>query len=127
MSSSRLSYDECEHANRNHERVNPLTYALYSGKYLRCDWCGKKNPDSISELPFINQVTIETDLKNIDRKTTRCSNLKYSPACNGKLESCNIATPVKFTPARVCERDVVWTNLVKPVSTGIPYINTDKC
>ena len=120
MSSNRLSYDECAHAQKTGERVNPLTYQLYPQKHSQCQWCGDKHESTKSELSFMERVTMENDLLNIERKSTRCDNNKYQPP----------STPVDatrgvLTPARLCERDVVWTNLMKPTSNGLPELKEE--
>jgi hypothetical protein len=124
-SSNRLSYDECEHNTRNLERVDPFQYQLYSGKYLRCNWCGIKNQGR-SELEDGERITIESDLLNIDRRNSRCSINKYQPQCDNPL-NCNLNAH-DFSPARLCERDVVWTNLIKPTNPGInPPVLNNRC
>jgi hypothetical protein len=116
-SSNRLSYDECEHNQRNNQRVTPLEYQLYSGYHLTCNFCGLKGPNMSSELTDEQKVLIESELLNIDRKTSKCSANKYQPPCSDPT-NCPLNSPYKFVPARVCERDVVWTNLVKPSNPG---------
>jgi len=125
MSSNRLSYDDCDNVQRNLTSVSPLEYQLYSGKYLGCNWCGKKDGYN-SELSHDDRVTIETDLFNLNRKTTKCSNLKFQPSCSDPA-SCELPNTTKFVPALACERDVVWTNLVKPTDAGLKPVEPGTC
>lgn len=115
MASNRLSYDNCAESQKTKTSVTPLDYSLYNPKWGLCSFCGK-NENNRSELVFQDRVRIENDLIGIDRKATRCSTDKYQPPQT--LD--NIHTG--FTPALVCERDVVWTNLEKPVSDGLPKL-----
>jgi hypothetical protein len=126
-SSNRLSYDDCDYHQRNTERVAPLQYQLYGGKYLTCSWCGVKNPNLTSELPFNDRVSIESDLRNIDRKQSRCDGKKYQPPCK-EGTNCPLNN-AGFINHIACERDVVWTNLVKPTGPGFTEesLNTFKC
>lgn len=115
MSSNRLSYDDCAYTQRTGERVNPLTYQLFSSKHTLCQWCGDKHEKSKSELSWTERVTIENDLLNIDRKVSKCNTEKFQPSANPPEVIKSI-----FTPARLCDRNVVWTNLQKPTGTGLP-------
>lgn len=119
MSSNRLTYDDCAANERTKVMVTPLDYVLYSPKSSLCDWCGKKD-NTRSELIFQDRVTIENDLVGLDRKQSKCSSQKYQPPSQEIIDSLGAQT--RFTPARVCERDVVWTNLVKPQTNGLPAL-----
>lgn len=127
MSSNRLSYDNCDYQQRNVESVSPLTYQLYSGKYLTCDWCGKNNSPLTSELKFNDRVSIENDLLNINRKQSRCDSQKHRPTCDNPTQ-CQLDNK-NFVNHRVCDRNVVWTNLVKPSTPGFNQntFKTFKC
>jgi hypothetical protein len=120
MASGRLSYDGCAETQRNTERITPLDYQLYSPKSSLCDWCGKKD-SARSELIFADRVVIENDLYGIDRKQSKCSEQKYQPP-SPMIISELANSPTKFTPAITCQRNVVWTNLVKPTSNGLPSL-----
>jgi hypothetical protein len=124
---NRQPYDDCEYHQRNMERVAPLQYQLYGGKYLTCNWCGKKNAPLTSELQFKDRVTIESDLLNITRKQSRCDGAKYQPPCNDTT-NCPIPNG-NFINHLNCVRDVVWTNLVKPTTPGFTeeQLNSFKC
>ena len=117
-SSNRLIYDNCFNEQRNTERVSPLEYQLYDGKYRTCNWCGTKNTPLNSELQFNERVDIETDLFNISRKQSRCDGQKYKPPCDNPT-SCQLNNN-NFVNHLVCDREVVWTNLIKPTNTGLP-------
>lgn len=98
--------------------TTPLEYQLYSPKTSLCDWCGKKSGER-SELQFQDRVQVENDLSGIDRKQSRCSSQKYQPPTPLVSE---FDPKMQWVPARVCERDVVWTNLTKPSDTGLPEL-----
>ena len=118
MSSNRLSYDECETTQSTQQKVTPLDFAL--ANYTRCNWCGEKdnNKDNnkVSELDFQVRTSIENELLNIDRKASKCSAMKHQPPCPEPTE-CE-GNNYNFKPALLCDRDVVWTNLVKPTDPG---------
>lgn len=120
MSSNRLSYDDCATTQRTNERVTPLTYQLYSNKFTLCQWCGDKHEKTKSELSWAERVTIENDLLNIGRKSSRCDTQKFKPSVIPPDTTRSI-----FTPARICDRDVVWTNLEKPTGTGLPDLKEE--
>jgi len=123
MSSNRLTYDNEELKQKDNERVNPLTYQLYAGKYVKCNWCGSQNPNFKSELSFDERVSIENDVLNIDRKTSKASVNQYKPPCadvpNCELSNHNFVSPL------ICDRNVAWTNLVKPTGPGFNVNNND--
>lgn len=119
MSSNRLSYDECQHSKRTTERVTPLDYLLFPAKYVPTTTCTQNN-----ELSFTDRVTIENDMLNIDRKTTKCDSGKYAPPCNDPGH-CELPG-TNFVAARVCDRSVVWTNLVKPTTPGFNPADLDR-
>lgn len=125
--SSRLSYDVNEFQQRTTESVTPLEYQLYSGKFQRCNWCGIQNPNKKSELDFSVRVDIENDLLDINRKNSKASANKYQPPCND-APYCELPN-ANFVPARICDRNVVWTNLEKPTNPGFDSnkINAYKC
>ena len=125
-SSNRLSYDVPEFNQRVAESVTPLEYQLYSGKYLRDNWCGKIH-NKTSELAFGERVSIENDVLNIDRKSSKASIQKYQPPCD-EAPSCNLKHH-NFSPALLCDRNVVWTNLVKPTNPGFDpsWTNEQTC
>ena len=117
MASNRLMYDECAHQQRTQDRVTPLEYQLYNSKMTLCQWCGSKN-NTRSELTEDERIRIENELWNIDRKQSKCNSQKFQGG--GATTELPITSP--FTPALVCERDVAWTNLEKPKSSGIPVL-----
>lgn len=124
MASNRLSYDSCAENRRNQERITPLDYVLYSPKASLCDWCGKKD-NTKSELIFSDRVLIENDLIGIDRKQSKCSEQKYQPPSPSIIDEL-ANSPSTFTPAITCQRNVVWTNLVKPTDNGLPKLEVPK-
>lgn len=121
MASNRLSYDECAEQQRTQDRITPLDYQLYNTKLNLCQWCGSKS-NTRSELTDDERVTIENDLWNINRKQSKCNSEKFQgPAAPPKDP---FMPPGSFTPAIVCERDVTWTNIVKPTTPGIPDLTS---
>lgn len=118
MASNRLLYDNCAENQRTRSSVTPLDYSLYNPKWTLCDFCGKSE-NRRSELVFQDRVSIENELSGIDRKHSRCSSQKYQPP-NPLVSEFDSKTG--FTPAIVCERDVAWTNLEKPTSSGLPRL-----
>ncbi len=74
---NRLSYDNCAYQKRLYESTSPLMYQLYDGKFENCDKCTYKNE---FWRPY-DLVDLESELKNITRPNSKCSQLKYNPDC----------------------------------------------
>ena len=112
-SSNRLIYDECAYSQDLNESVSPFQYRTYMGAY---ESCGKCKYDTFWHPFDAEIVDVESELKNITRPGTKCSNLKYHPACK-KSKQC-IST---FDPSR----PVVWSPEICPVvKNNIPKLTT---
>ncbi len=128
MSCNRPSYDDCDFTQRTQDRITPLKYQLYAGKYSQCNWCPKRNAGELaregfsSELDPNQRVIIENELMNIDRKFSRCNDQKFHPTC----PTCTIVVPTgaKFAPPMLCDRDINKSNLEKPTTTAIDGIGS---
>lgn len=112
---NRLSYDNCEYQKRLYERTAPLAYQLYQGKYENCDKC-VHDKFWVPYDPSI--VQIESELKNITRPASKCTQFKYRPNC----KSSNLCTstfskniPVVYPP-EVCP--IIFNNIPRTTDNG---------
>lgn len=119
--SNRLPYDECAYAQKINDSTSPFLYRTYVGAYENCEKC-KYNKFWRPFDPEI--VDVESELKNISRPATKCTVLKYHPACK-KSNMC-IST---FDPSRpvILDRDVcpvVFNNIPRQKTSGfVPHGN----
>jgi len=82
-----LKYQSCAYATDLKQSVSPLNYRMYMGKYENCDKCvyNEKN----YWHPFDGEIVdVETELKGISRRASRCPSLQYSPTCNKQSGFC---------------------------------------
>lgn len=96
MSFNRVKYDEC---NERSTQINSLKQTLYhlNPPVLR-ENCYQLNPQIINQKTGVSMdknfrwrfytapIEVDTDLKNINRKTTKCVDGQYQPKCRG----CNL-------------------------------------
>jgi len=122
--SNRLPYDECAYAQKMSDSASPFQYRTYAGAY-------ENNEKCIYDKfwrPFDGEVVdIESELKNITRPSTKCANLKYTPACK-KSAMCTST----YDPSRpvIVDRDVcsiVLNNIPRQTSTGFSQPVGSKC
>jgi hypothetical protein len=114
-------YDECAYNRRIAECTAPLTYQLYEGKFQNDNKCRYNNT---FVRPFDGDVVdVESDLKNITRRVTKCNELKYNPKCT-KSKSC-ISTFDRSAPV-ILDRNVcaiIQNNIKKTTNSGINFKN----
>ena len=69
-------YDSCETKNRIYESTSVLGHLTYFGKFENCNKCIY---DKFWIKPQL--VDIESEIRNITRPQSKCSQFKYSPTC----------------------------------------------
>lgn len=91
MSFSRLKYDECETKKYNEETSGPGNYMVDTPKHSKMCW--NDNPRVINQRVgdsmntnvdwrfYAGPVDVESDLLNINRRSSSCPSNKYSPNC----------------------------------------------
>lgn len=119
MSSTRLSYDGCDTDSDIKKNLNQLNYHLFTAKYNHHNTCSSKN--LTCNLNDGKRTEIENDLLQLDNKNSNCNKKKYQSPCNNPTE-CVISNN-NFTPMRILDRDIVWTNIQKPSNNGLPKMN----
>jgi hypothetical protein len=113
--SNRLNYDECSYKQKLNDSTSPYFYRTYAGAYENCSKCKQDG----YVRPFDkNIVDLESELKNINRPNTKCSNLKYNPMLFDK------PIPVVLDK-NICS--VVKNNIPKPTTNGLTNFNNFKC
>ncbi|AYV75764.1 MAG: hypothetical protein Terrestrivirus3_33 [Terrestrivirus sp.] len=120
---NRLTYDNCAYTEDLHQSTSPLLYQMSRYKFENCSAC---TYDGTYYAPF-DLVDYESELKNITRPGSLCSNMKYSPTCK-KSELCTStfdpSVPIVYAPD-VCP--VVCNNIRKVKSPGYRLENSVKC
>ena len=96
------------------ENKNQLNYHIFKPKYDHHIVCEKKNLKCKMEEK--NRTEIENNLLQLNNKNSKCSEKKYKPPCNNPT-SCEIDNH-NFTPIRVLDREIAWTNIKKPTNNG---------
>lgn len=98
MSFNRLSYDNCEQKKHLNESVSPGLYQINTP--VMCNTCFQNNPQIINQRGSVSMdankdwrfyagpVDVESDLLNINRPNTKCSEGKYEPNC----PNCGVVT-----------------------------------
>lgn len=111
---NRMTYDNCAYTEDLHQSTSPLLYQMSRYKFENCSAC---TFDGTYFAPF-DLVDYESELKNISRPSSLCSNMKYSstckksPLCTSTFDPSN---PVVYAP-NVCP--VVCNNIRKVKSPG---------
>ncbi|ATZ80540.1 hypothetical protein BMW23_0490 [Bodo saltans virus] len=112
---NRSKYDMCEYQQNLHQSVSPLAYQMYGGAYENCQKC--VYDDKSFYRPF-DLVDMESELKNITRRSSRCPQNKYLPNCK-KSGTCTSTfdktNPIAF-PQEVCP--IVLSNMPRMTSVG---------
>lgn len=113
---NRTMYDECAAQQRIYESTSPYNYRTYGGAYENCKKCVY---DKFWKPTDGEVVDRESDLLNLGRPTTKCSQFKYNPTCDPSSSKCKTtfdkSNPVIFD--RVCS--VVHSNI--PVQKNPGY------
>lgn len=119
-SSNRLIYDECSYVQKLGDSSSQFHYRTFMGMYENDEKC---KLDKFWKPFDAEIVDVESELKNITRPFTKCSNLKYHPQCK-KSDMC-ISTYDKSRPV-VLNRDVcpiVQNNIKRMTSNGLNPVN----
>ena len=74
------SYDKCAYQRDLSESVSPLQYQLLFAKYENCDKC-VYNDRSFFTKTNGQIIDIDSELKNITRRYSKCPQYKYNPGC----------------------------------------------
>jgi len=121
MSFTRLLYDQCNINQNVNESTNPLGYSLFSPYNTHPERCFKNTEASKKELLPEQRVNIESDLRNLDRKTSRCNVEKYNPSCNNGVECpaepiTKLGSNFQYTPPEACHDlfSIIENNVKKP-------------
>jgi len=122
--SSRLPYDDCAYKKELSESVAPFAYQMYDGKFENCRKCVYDH----YTRPFDADITdVDSELKNITRRATKCPSRMYNPGCK-KSQTCistyDESAPVVLAP-EVCP--IVYNNLVWKEGTGVRHPRPANC
>jgi hypothetical protein len=125
-SSNRLIYDSCAYNRSIKESTSPGEYRLYGGANENCGKCIFEN----FYMPFDKEIVdVESELLNITRPNTKCTELKYDPRCK-KSNLCTSTydknRPIVFAP-EVCP--ILYQNIPRQTSNGfsnLSFMNTKK-
>jgi hypothetical protein len=116
---NRKLYDNCQFNLQLKESVSPGEYRLFSGAHeneLNNEFCSKNTNATISNLwsSIGDRTDVESDL-NVIKRGTNCVDDKHKPCDNSKEKRCNPGVPAN---PRICERDIVPTNMKMPKKCG---------
>ena len=137
---ARTLYDNCSYYQELNQSTNPLNYALLVDNYenkqnsnvvfpctgdmisVPCESC-KVNKDANQTHTFDSidkRIDIDSDLKLINYKLSRCNEDKFKPCPLKKETECNKVIP---TVVLLCDRSIVPTNMKMPIDNGLSKIN----
>jgi len=78
-SSNKRIYDNCAYQKQLTESQSPLLYRTYQGMFENCNKCLF---DNYFVKPYDSQIVDrESELKNITRPSSKCSQFMYNPTC----------------------------------------------
>lgn len=121
-SSNRIKYDSCEYQKSLYESTKPLSYYIYEPKYESQTKCVHDKFYRKYDL-----VDVESELRNITRPMSKCSQYKYNPNCK-KNESCTSTfdntVPIVMAP-ELCP--IVKNNIPKTTNPGYSIPNENIC
>lgn len=117
MSATRLGSDACKKDQDAAASRSEYDYTFFTPKYSFHESCKKKN--ETCHLPDSVRADIESELKQLDKKATKCGGGHAMPVGGACLADGTCSRKTGFTPARFYDRDVAWTNLKKPSGTGL--------
>jgi hypothetical protein len=96
----RLRYDRCAYARDLYESTSPMKYMLYEGKYENCGKCVYDEHSFYRPFDLVDQ---ESELKNITRLASKCTQFKYSPTCkDSKTCTSTFSKSVPIVMAQEC-------------------------
>lgn len=115
-SSNRQLYDPCAYKQYLDQSVDPLYYEMYFGKEENCHKCIDKKAWYKQDVPIVN---IESELLNITRPLSDCSNWKYNPNCKTSSRCISTFDPnaPKIMSPSLCP--IVYNNI--PIQTDVGY------
>ena len=118
-SSNRKVYDQCQRNLQLKESVSPGEYRLFSGAHeneLNNKYCVNTTNATISNnwKSIGERTEIESNLL-IMKLGTNCVNDKHKPCDKSEEKRCNPGVPAN---PRICERDIVPTNMKMPKKCG---------
>jgi len=119
-----LKDDECAYNRHVTDSTAPMLYRLYEGAFEHCQKC---KYDKFWHPYDPEMVDVESELKNITRASSRCTERKYNPNCqiDGKcMSTFDTNAPVIFPP-HLCP--VVQTNIVKMTEPGYVLPTGQSC
>ena len=102
MSFNRLDYDTCSYKQEISESIGPGEYQLNT-PFISCEDCYNKDPQIIlqrsgnSVAKSIPMVDVDSELLNINRKLSNCSNDSFIPKFNKEGEIDNSIETKDFT------------------------------
>ena len=113
-------YDDCQIKLKLGESTKPSIYNLYPGAYendLNNQYCKKNTNSTISNKwdSIGKRTDIESELIQISKRGTNCVSDKHKPCTNANDITCN---PGVAANPYICNRDIVPTNMIKPISCG---------
>jgi hypothetical protein len=116
---NRKLYDNCQGQLKLKESVTPAEYSLYVGAYeneLNSEYCQKNTNSTITNKwdSIGKRTEVENELLYLV-KGSNCVHDKHKPCDNSNESRCNPGVPAN---PRVCERDIVPTNMKMPKSCG---------
>ncbi len=112
-------YDNCQINLQLKESVSPGEYKLFAGAHeneLNSEYCQKNTNATISNVwsSIGERTDLESDLLVLTRGTN-CVDDKHKSCVDSKDKKCNPGVPAN---PRICERDIVPTNMKMPNKPG---------
>ena len=101
MSFNRLDYDKCSYKQEISESIGPGEYQLNT-PFISCDDCYNRDPQIImqrsgaSVAKNMPMIDVDSELININRKLSNCSNDSFIPKFNKEGEIDNSIEVVNF-------------------------------
>ena len=101
MSFNKLDYDSCAYKQELTESIGPGEYQLTT-PFISCEDCYNRDPQIIlqrsgnSVAKNMPMIDVDSELLNINRKLSNCSNEQFIPKFNAKKEIDNSIDLVDF-------------------------------
>ncbi len=112
---TRLGYNKCKSQNDAAQTQSEFDYTFFSPKYSYHESYRAKNQSC--HLPDDMLTDIENELRRLDQKASKCGGRDVGSNTCMADGSCDRKTG--FTPARLKDREIAWTNLKRPSGTGL--------
>ena len=123
-SSNRSLYDSCQYSQDLFESTSPLGYNLFFGKHENCNKC-IHDSFYVKYQPEI--VDVESELLNLSRPLSNCSQFKYNPKCKRSglcTSTFDKSVPVVLAP-EVCP--IIYNNIPRQTSPGYKLPSPNIC